>query len=86
MHYSILPAAALTLFAASPLIAEDATPDVAAKAAQIVPSRQQLEWQRMEFIAFAHFGNEHVHQPRNGARATRTPSCSTRPSSTPGNG
>jgi alpha-L-fucosidase len=30
--------------------------DVARRAAKLIPSHQQLAWQRMEFIAFAHFG------------------------------
>jgi alpha-L-fucosidase len=30
--------------------------DVVMKAAKLIPSTQQLSWQKMEFIAFAHFG------------------------------
>ena len=34
----------------------DTSEQIITKAANVVPTKQQYEWQKLEFIAFAHFG------------------------------
>lgn len=53
---TVVLTAIVALASAAAAVAQDVPADVLRRAAHVVPTPQQVAWQEMEFICFAHFG------------------------------